>query len=404
MENEMDLLKFAMENGMLDKDAILRKMEMKERERLLSLNPYAPYLDKEGRWCVYLPEEGRKAKRVLKRRKTKKEIEDLIIAFWKKMDENPTINDLFEEWLSDRLRREEISKTTGDRYRRQYDQCFEEFGLRKVSQITEYDVEKFAKDVIHEKKLTVKGFGNFRTLCYGIFYLAKQKHYVDFGIYSVFKEMKIAKNAFRTEYKEEEDDVFTEEEAPIIVKWLEEHVDLKNLGLLLTFKSGVRVGELAALKKIDVKGCTIHVCRTEIRYDDEEDPSKGVYEVRDRPKTKAGIRNVILPDSAIPILRKIEQMSSKGEWLFEEREERLKTYQFRARLRHVCEKTGIKPKSPHKIRKQYATELLDGGVPESIIIGQMGHTDILTTKNHYYRNRKNEDAKRQIINQAIGNN
>lgn len=42
--------------------------------------------------------------------------------------------------------------------------------------------------------------------------------------------------------------------------------------------------------------------------------------------------------------------------------------------------------------------LIDSGVNEAVIISQMGHTDIKTTKGFYYRNRANEEKKKNIIN------
>ena len=54
-------------------------------------------------------------------------------------------------------------------------------------------------------------------------------------------------------------------------------------------------------------------------------------------------------------------------------------------------------KSPHKIRKTYASCLIDNGVPEDIIISQMGHTDIETTKNHYYYDHYDDTEKDKIF-------
>lgn len=39
----------------------------------------------------------------------------------------------------------------------------------------------------------------------------------------------------------------------------------------------------------------------------------------------------------------------------------------------------------------YGSILLDDGLAESLIVSQMGHTNIKTTKEHYYRNRRNAD-------------
>ena len=71
--------------------------------------------------------------------------------------------------------------------------------------------------------------------------------------------------------------------------------------------------------------------------------------------------------------------------------ERIRTYVFRNRLATVCKHSNVKQKSPHKIRKTYGSILLDDGLAESLIVSQMGHTDIKTTKEHYYKNRRNAD-------------
>lgn len=55
-------------------------------------------------------------------------------------------------------------------------------------------------------------------------------------------------------------------------------------------------------------------------------------------------------------------------------------------------------KSPHKIRKTYGTILLDSGVDNRLILDQMGHASIGTTERHYHRNRRNIDAKQNILN------
>lgn len=54
----------------------------------------------------------------------------------------------------------------------------------------------------------------------------------------------------------------------------------------------------------------------------------------------------------------------------------------------------------HKIRKTYATNLLNAGVDEKIIQKQMGHTDISTTKGFYYYNNRNVDEARAILTEA----
>ncbi|MBR4083696.1 MAG: site-specific integrase, partial [Lachnospiraceae bacterium] len=197
-----------------------------------------------------------------------------------------------------------------------------------------------------------------------------------------------------------DEQVFMVDELPRVIEYLEENLDMVNLGLLLIFKTGLRVGELAGLKNVDVKNGVIHVNRTEISHKGSDGAM--VYEVRDFPKTDAGIREVILPDNYEWILRKIRVLNPFGEYLFEKDGERIRTYVFRNRLYTVCKKAEAKRKSPHKARKTYGSILIDSGVPESTVINQMGHTDIKTTKQHYYKNRRSVVQIKDEINKVEG--
>ena len=67
------------------------------------------------------------------------------------------------------------------------------------------------------------------------------------------------------------------------------------------------------------------------------------------------------------------------------------------KLKKICKKLSIYPKSPHKCRKTYATILLDHNLDRRLITDVMGHTDILCTELHYHRDRKSGELKKQII-------
>lgn len=397
LSNE-ELLKFAVENGILDLALVENIIEMQKKEEYLKKHPYKIYEGKDGKWYTYLPDE--KKGRVFKKRNTRDEIENIVIEYWRDQEINPTLNEIFKEWIIKKTEREEISKSTRDRYTRQYEQCFEQFGKRKIKSISEYDIEDFILNTIHERVLTVKGYSNLRTLIFGIFKLAKKKRFINYSITEVVKDIEISRKAFRRSVKTDSEQVFMEDELPKVLEYLEENSDIVNLGLLLLFKSGMRVGELAALKKCDISGNVIHVQRTEVCYND--DNGKRVFEVRDFPKTEAGIREVVIPDKSVWILQKIHSMNPFGEYLFERNGKRIKASTYRTRLWTVCKKTGVVRKSPHKIRKTYGSILIDNGVNESVIISQMGHTDIKTTKEFYYKNRKTIEQKQAYINEVIG--
>ena len=386
-----DILRFIIQSGKIDINDIQNRMEAMKRKEMLDKHQYKIWQVHDGKWYTYLPDgEGRK----LKKRKTKKEIENIVISYWKEQIENPTVDEVFENWISKKYEREEISKATCDRYRRQYTEGFSKFGKEKIRSITEYDIEEFMISTLHDKNMTAKGFSNFRTLVFGIFKYAKKMKYISFSITEVVNDIEISRKCFRKNVRSDDELVFMDDELPRVIDYLIENEDIMNIGLLILFKSGLRIGELAALKCEDISKNIIHVHRTEICY---ENNGERIFEVRDFPKTEAGIRDVIIPEKYVKYVVKASQMSS-GEYLFEIDGKRVRTYQFRNRLKTVCKKTGIVNKSPHKIRKTYASMLIDSGISESVVISQMGHTDIRTTKGFYYRNRNGEEKKIEIIN------
>lgn len=392
--SEHDMLKYVVENGIINLSYVQDMMKMKKKEELLNKHPYKIWEGENGKWYTYLPDKEKNRKLIKKSSQDK--IEKAIIDYWREEQENPTIDDIFEEWLDKKLEREEISKSTFDRYKQQYTQCFEEFGAKKIKAIEEYEIEEFVLDVIYEKELTAKGFGNLRTLIFGIFKYAKKKKYVSFSITDVMGDIEIPRKAFRKAKKQAEELVFGENEMPRVIAYLEDNLNIVNLGILLLFKTGMRIGELVALKPEDICGNIIHINRTEVRYKNGD--GEYVYEVRNFPKTEAGIRDIVVPESGLWILKRIQLLNPFGEYVFMRDGERLRAYNIRMPLRTICKNVGITLKSPNKIRKTYGTILIDSGVDESLIISQMGHTDINTTKGHYYKDRKTEQHKANIIN------
>lgn len=64
MEKKDDLLKYAIENGMIDLSYAQEQIEMKEKERLLSRLPYTINKGKDGKWRTYFP-DGEKGRRMI---------------------------------------------------------------------------------------------------------------------------------------------------------------------------------------------------------------------------------------------------------------------------------------------------------------------------------------------------
>ncbi len=389
-----DILRFIINNGMIDISDVQDSMEAMKREELLKRHPYKIWQGKEGKWYTYLPDE--KKGRVQRERNTQREIENLVIRYWKTQEENPKITEVFEEWNDRRLELKKISDATYLRNRQIFDRHYGEFGGRRIRSVSMESFQDFLEEQVSEKGLTAKAFSNLKTVTRGLLKRAKKRKLIDFNVEELFQDLDTSETDFKKVIKEDYEEVFSEEEMPRMISYLKENLDAKNIGILLMFATGIRVGELVALKHEVFDGNTFKIRRTETRYMGEG--GKYVYDVKEFPKSEAGVRTVIIPEDYTWLCSKIKMLNPFGEYIFTDKDgKRMTTNCIRRRQERNCRKLGIYRKSPHKIRKTYGTILLDHNVDNRMIMEQMGHTDIACTENHYHRNRRSIDAKSQII-------
>lgn len=302
----------------------------------------------------------------------------------------------------------EIQSQSVNKYKNSYRRFFTENSdaqpimQKKIKNITEDDLEQFIRTSIVHLSLTQKAYSELRILINGIFKYAKKKKYTELSITNFFGDLQISKRSFKKVMKDPKSEVYQEEEVAKITGYLRRQTtDIRALGILLMFETGLRIGELSALKKEDITNRSIHVSRTEVKDKDADD--KWTCYVKDYPKTDAGDRYILLTDNALETVQLIEACSGDGEYLFEERGKRIRSHAFRRKLMRICEKLCVEYKSNHKIRKTYGTMLLDNHVDDSIVAEQMGHTDVATTRKYYYFCNKAENKKREQICLAIGN-
>lgn len=402
--SDKELLNFAIENGIIDANTIRKQIEMNERKKFIEKHEHEIWQGKNGLWYTYLP-GGANGRRLVKR-KTKELIEDEMVKFYKSIENEPTIKQIFEMWADEKLRYGEIQKQSYDRYKTDFDrffvnnEFFKHFSDRKIKYLSEDDLEEFIKVSIAKMNLTQKAYSGLRTIVNGIFKYAKKKKYADISITNFMGDLDLSRRSFKKNIKDKENEVYQEAEIEKLTSYLRyNQEDIRCQGLLLIFESGVRIGELCGLKPEDIHDGYIHIQRTEVKYRDESD--RWVMDVRDYPKSEAGDRYIIINENALKTIENIMSLRENGEYLFMENGKRIRSNGFRRKLERVCNTLGIQYKSNHKIRKTYGTMLIDSGVDESIVAEQMGHADISTTKKYYYFSNKSEEKKREQISRAV---
>lgn len=382
--------------GIISLESIDELIKMREKQLYLQKHDNKIWQGKNGSWYTYVGD------RKLVKRSTLQSLENAICEHYYNIEENPSFTEIFYEWIGQKLKYREICKGTYDRYVNDFNRYFKEATLSylKIRTITEDDIDIFIRETISKFDLTQKMYSNFRTIILGTFKYAKRKHMTTISISSFFLDMDISKRVFKQNSVDLKNAVFNENEIPVLLDYLRAHNTIGNLGLIFAFESGVRCGELAALKFSDITNDILHVQRQEVVYKSEEQ-GKQVHEIVEYTKTEMGNRYIYLPKGSVSLITAIKFQNRDSEFIFAENGKRIYKTCFNNYLKKACRECGIPERTMHKIRRTYGTTLIDNNVEDSLIMSQMGHTDISTTRKYYYFANKDDEHKRNQINSSI---
>lgn len=388
MSNQELLLK-AISDGKIDIAAIKQEYEMAEKIKYLEMHNQKIWQGNNGYWYTYLLYNG---KRKLVKKSQKKDIEKAVVSYYKR--DEPTLQDIFYEWINERKEFGEIENGTYDRYESDFKRYFNHISDKKINSFNDDILEEFIKKTISEMNLTRKNWSNMSILINGIFKYAKKHKYTNMSISSFMGDLVLPKKIFTKVVKKKGVQVFMDEEVDNIFNYVETKPTILNLAIKFALLTGLRSGEISTLMKEDLDGYLLNVSRTETRY---KENGHYVYKVREYTKGSEGYRTVILTDEAVKTFNEIIQLNPTGTYLVELEGQRVKAHGYSKKVRRICRSVNIPVRSMHKCRRTYATTLLNNNVAEKLVTQQMGHTDILTTKEYYwYNNQKLEDDKSRL--------
>lgn len=352
-----------------------------EKDFLLSLHENKIWKANDGvSWCTYI-NEGEKRRLIRKRDLDTLETEVAEIVKDRLI---PTCEECFQMWIDEKMEYREICNGTRDRYYNDYVRFIKGSMLNDmaISEIDTYILRKFLKDSVREYELTAKAYGGLRTLIMGIFKWAKNERFTDFSITQFFNDLDMGKNSFARSPKKKQ--VFYESEMKRIIEYINTHKTVGRLGVLLALQTGMREGELSALRFSDIEGNVIHVRCQEVKYKSEES-GKLVHEIVERTKTEAGERDIIITPKTMETIEEIRKLVPKAEFLMTNplTNKKMWTNSYNHAIYDMCDALGMERLSMHKCRKTYATILLRKGTDETLVQNQLGHSDITTTRKYY---------------------
>lgn len=168
---------------------------------------------------------------------------------------------------------------------------------------------------------------------------------------------------------------------------------ISHLTIPLLFLTGMRIGEIVALKYEDITDNSILIRRTEVNdYIFNKEENVFVYngkKVEDHAKTDRGERSIPLTAGAKQIIDMVENTSMRynyydNGYIFCPASKRIVSNTIDHKIYQYCEDLGMPKKSAHKIRKTYISQMINGGIDLDTVCRVSGHVDLKTTLQSYY--------------------
>ena len=413
----LEILELALKNDIITpsdmeklKNSMKRKSFKKLKNTLKPLHPYTiAQTGKDNRWRTYVADESCKSGRRLIVKTSEeslyKALADHYGLDWYDEEDQVTLENFYPKWLSYKA-----LHTNSETYINRIDSDWKSYYLgtpiirKPLKRLNKLVLDVWAHELIKTHSMT-------KTQYYNSTVIIRQAlgYAVDLGLISEnpFKQVMIdGKRMFRkVKKKPDATQVYqTDEELAVSeMAWKDYHdhnrrYDLAPLAVLFSFQTGLRIGELCAVRYEDIENPDyIHIQRM---Y------NKDLKKVIEHTKTDYGDRQVILTQKAKQIIatarkRQEEVGAATTGYIFSLNGTPLPQHAIAYLFRKYCKASGTMVKSSHKVRKTYISALLDAHVNINTVRELVGHADERTTLKNYCFDRNTEEEKRKKVEQAL---
>lgn len=267
------------------------------------------------------------------------------------------------------------------------------FGKKNIVQIDADEIEEYFQSV--NRTLSVSSIKTIVSIIKSIFrYAQKQK----------ITTQDISDISIPKAQEHKETNTLTNKKRMLLERYLLSDMDLCKLGVYLCLYTGLRIGELCALKwsDIDLDSGIISVRHTVQRVKNRSKEIKGKTEVvTTTPKSYSSNRDIPIPKPLCLLLEEVKMpshfyfMSGSSE---KPMEPRCLQYKFK-RMLHDARIDDI---NFHSLRHSFASECIAVGFDVKSLSEILGHTDVEITLNRYVHS--SEQRKREQMSLLFCNN
>ena len=286
-----------------------------------------------------------------------------------------------EEWL--KYKKNTVKKSTYYNYSYSVEKyLYPKFADQDITQIKDYNdfIEKLTDT------LAPKTVRDIVTKLKEIINFYEEEHNTKLNI----KKMSLPK------MNKKEIQILSNKEKQKLEKYCIQQNDLKSLGILICLNTGLRVGEVCALRweNVDFETRRIHVEKTIERiYSKEENKTIVII---DTPKSITSVRTIPINSKLYNILKQIRGKSKKTDFVLTGSSEHYvepRNYQYH--FKEILKRNKVKKYKFHTLRHTFATNCIEAGMDIKSLSEILGHADVSITLNIYVHS--SDKAKRKYL-------
>lgn len=206
---------------------------------------------------------------------------------------------------------------------------------------------------------------------------------------------------YPTEQKGKELEVLTISHQKKLMQYVTDNFTFRNLGIYICLSTGMRIGEVCALKwsDIDLGTETIHVNRTIERIYIIEGNERHTELVIGTPKTKNSIREIPISKELMKLIRPLKKLMNDEYFVITNEAKPTEPRTYRNYYKQLLKQLGIPDLKFHGLRHSFATRCIESQCDYKTVSVILGHANISTTLNLYVH--PNMDQKKKCINKMF---